>query len=167
MTGMKKTTLACLLLACAACNNQPGQQAPIAGDAAVPAPQPQPDVVAAPVQPRVARDQAVYSRLPDSSLEFDFEVRLKSDKQSTTASGQIRRGLALQYSGISTAELWPRLDHAFSLAGYVAKGDRPADGAAMTKRTYAKPGAPALTVSIPASQEDLAGSGVFWLGWDI
>lgn len=157
-----------MVLACAACSNdQPGQQGAGADTAQAieSPPQEQSQLSDAAVQ-AVSRDPAVYSRLPDPALQFDFEVRLKSDKRSRTASGKDRRGLALQYSGLSAAELWPRLDQTFSRAGYVAKG-RLASESGTSKQIYSKLHAHTLTVSVPPLEESSGTSGVFWLGWDI
>jgi hypothetical protein len=109
----------------------------------------------------------VYSRLPDPALRFDFDLKLKSDKQSTTASGKPRRGLALQYSGVAPADLWSRIDAAFQRAGYVAKGARAVDGSGAVRQAYASDTQRTITVSIPPSTGTEADSGVIWLGWDI
>jgi hypothetical protein len=159
--------LCCLLAACAACTNSENPPPVAAVDTA---PEPAQQAPASPVAPAVAPDAAsspIYSRLPDPSLQFDFELKLKSDKQSTTARGKVRRGLALEYSGLSVAELWPRVDAAFERAGYVASGGRSVSQSGGAKQTYAKAGQPEMTVSVPAPRDDMTGPAVLWLGWDI
>ena len=169
---MKRIVLSCLLVTCAACTG-PAQQAPTgaesglsASSASTAADKPASAPAQSDLQQTVAASP-VYSRLPDQQVKFDFDLKLKSDKQSVTANGKARRGLALQYSGLPAGELWTRVDGAFQRAGYAARGVRLVDKLGTAKQTYAKNGQSPITVSVPSSNEGSAGSGVMWLGWDI
>lgn len=168
---MKRIVLLCLIAACTACGGpdhenaaapQPAadaaRQSPAAATAAAGAANPTEAEIAA---------SPVYSRLPDPALRFDFDLRLKSDKQSTTTSGKARRGLALRYSGVPSTDLWSRIDAAFQRAGYAAKGARAVDGGGAARQAYASDTQRTITVSIPPSTGAAADSGVIWLGWDI
>lgn len=104
----------------------------------------------------------VYQRLPDPALTFDFDVRLKSDKTSTTATGAKRRGVAIACQTASEDNLWSLVEAGFERAGYQRTGGVPSGA---ESRQYAKMGMPVITVSRSATDDE--GDPVIWLGWDI